>query len=145
MLDSCKDIAKLHEIEKNIWFTGRLNREEIAKLMENSLAFVQHSIISSSGDSEGTPVAILEAGAAALPVIATYHGGIPDVVINNETGILIQEHDVHEMAKAMSTLIENKPLAKKMGEAGRDRIKKNFSMNRYISKLREIINSQKDE
>ncbi|MFA5095623.1 MAG: glycosyltransferase [Candidatus Paceibacterota bacterium] len=140
LLNTCKNIVKTQKKENNIIFPGILKPKEVLKYMQNSLAFVQHSIIAESGDSEGTPVAILEASAAALPVIATYHGGIPDVIINNETGMLVDEYDTTMMANAMIKLIENKSLAKKMGLAGRERIKKCFSMDKYISKLRDVIN-----
>jgi glycosyltransferase involved in cell wall biosynthesis len=109
--------------------------------MNNSIAFVQHSIIANDGDSEGTPVSVLEAQASSLPVIATIHGGIPDVVINGKTGILVKEMDIEGMAAAMIELINNKELAKQMGNLGRQRIKDNFSMETHLNKLNQCIAS----
>ncbi|RYF82142.1 MAG: glycosyltransferase, partial [Chitinophagaceae bacterium] len=63
---------------------GVLKPAEIQEEMLHAIAFVQHSVIALTGDSEGTPVGIMEAQAAALPVISTMHAGIPDVVIHNE-------------------------------------------------------------
>ena len=60
---------------------GIVSHEEVALLMQESRVFVQHSLVPSSGDTEGTPVAILEAGAAGLPVVSTKHAGISEVVI----------------------------------------------------------------
>jgi colanic acid/amylovoran biosynthesis glycosyltransferase len=145
LLHTCKSIAKAYGIENNVTFPGILKPEEAMKLMETSLAFVQHSIVADSGDSEGTPVAVVEASTAALPVIATWHAGIPDVIINNETGFLVNECDISAMATAMLQLIENKGLAKSMGLAGRKRIKNNFSMDHYISTLRNLINGTNRE
>ena len=142
LLNTCRNIAKAYGIENNVLFPGTLKPEETMKYMENALAFVQHSVIADSGDSEGTPVAILEASAAALPVIATWHAGIPDVIINNETGILVNEYDIFGMATAMIKLIEDKDLAKNMGLAGRKRIKDHFTMEKYILTLRNFINSK---
>lgn len=107
--------------------------------MKNSIAFVQHSIQAIDGDSEGTPTAIIEASAASLPVISTKHAGIPEVVIDGETGLLVEEHDVAGMAEAMSTLLENKTLARKMGAAGKTRVKKYYSMGKHIERLTKII------
>jgi colanic acid/amylovoran biosynthesis glycosyltransferase len=140
LLNACKNIAKAYGIENNVYFPGVLKPEETMKLMESSLAFVQHSVIADNGDSEGTPVAVLEASAAALPVIATWHAGIPDVIINGETGILVNEFDIKAMTVAMIKLIEDNDLAKRMGLAGRERIKNQFSMDGYISKLGNLIN-----
>lgn len=141
LMNTCRNITKAYKIEESVSFPGILKQEEIMIYMENSLAFVQHSVIADSGDSEGTPLAVLEASAAALPVIATFHAGIPDVVINNETGILVKEYDILGMATSMLKLIENKQLAKAMGASGRDRIKSHFTMGKYISTLRNLINT----
>jgi len=141
LLNTCRNIMKAYDIDKSVSFPGILKPEETIMFMKNSLAFVQHSVIADSGDSEGTPVGVLEASAAALPVISTYHAGIPDVIINNETGILVNEYDIHAMAAGMIKLIEDKALAKSMGLAGRERIKNHFSMDKYISTLRNVINS----
>ena len=107
--------------------------------LSNSIAFIQHSVSAANGDSEGTPVAILEASASGLPVISTKHAGIPDVIINYETGILVDEHDVDAMANAMLKLLKEKDLAKKMGQTGKLHIQDNFSMEQYISKLSRAI------
>lgn len=138
LLQCQKLVTDLH-LEKNVEFKGVLAAEEIQILMQESIAFVQHSVVAQNGDSEGTPVAILEAQAAALPVISTYHAGIPDVVINNETGLLVQEQDVYRMAKNMLRLLQEENLAKKLGAAGRTRIKGNFTLERHLNILAETI------
>lgn len=140
LLNTCKNMVKAWKIEDNVTFLGVIKPQETRKEMENALAFVQHSIISDDGDSEGTPVAILEAQAAGLPVISTYHAGIPDVVIDGQTGFLVQETDIYAMKDAMIKIIINKDLAKVMGNRGRDRIKEKFTMDIYINKLRAVVN-----
>jgi colanic acid/amylovoran biosynthesis glycosyltransferase len=128
-------------LEKNVFFPGILKPEMIAGFMQKSLAFVQHSIVASSGDSEGSPVVILEASASALPVISTYHAGIPDIILDRVTGILVPEKDIEKMTDALMALLEDKELARKMGLAGRERIKNTFSMKKYIDVLRDELNS----
>lgn len=140
LLNTCKNMVRAWNIEKSVTFLGIIRPEETRAEMENALAFVQHSVIADNGDSEGTPLAVLEAQAAALPVISTYHAGIPDVVINNKTGFLVQERDIVAMKDAMIKLIRNKTLAKEMGAKGRDRIKNEFTMDIYINKLRDVLN-----
>jgi glycosyltransferase involved in cell wall biosynthesis len=75
---------------------------------------------------EGTPLAILEASAAGFPVISTVHAGIPDVVIDGETGFLVLEHDVVWMTAAMLKLLEDKELAQEMGFKGKKNVSSNF-------------------
>jgi glycosyltransferase involved in cell wall biosynthesis len=139
LLNTCRNITKAFKIEDKVTFLGAINPEQIRIEMENALAFVQHSVVADSGDSEGTPVAVLEAQAAALPVIATNHAGIPDVVVEDKTGFLVPETDIYAMKEAMKKILNNRSLAKEMGSAGRHRIKNNFTMEMYIDKLKKAL------
>jgi glycosyltransferase involved in cell wall biosynthesis len=139
LLPVCKKIVIKSDIEKNVVFKGVQSPEEIRDLMEGSIAFVQHSVTATNGDSEGTPVAILEAQAAALPVISTYHAGISDVVLNNVTGLLIEEQEVDGMAENMLRILQDTSLAKKLGEAGRKRIAENFTLEKHLQALTKEI------
>jgi glycosyltransferase involved in cell wall biosynthesis len=141
LLETCKELVKTLEIENKVIFPGRITPEQFAMYLEESLAFVQHSVTAPDGDMEGTPVAILEASAAGIPVISTIHAGIPDVVIHNETGLLCKEKDMEAMSKHMLQLLSNKSLAKNMGEAGSIRIKNHFSFRKHLTGLKDIIDS----
>jgi glycosyltransferase involved in cell wall biosynthesis len=141
LLEHCRQLVKTLSLEKNVFFPGILKPEMIAGFMQKSIAFVQHSLVATSGDSEGTPVAIMEASAASLPVISTYHAGIPDVILDGITGLLVPEKDIEKMADAMMVLLKDKKLARKMGQAGRERIKSEFSMERYIDVLKSLLYS----
>jgi glycosyltransferase involved in cell wall biosynthesis len=139
LLNVCKTLVWSWNLQNNIAFTGALKPNEIKILFESSIAFFQHSVTALSGDSEGTPVAILEAQAAGLPVISTYHAGIPDVVIDGETGLLVQEHDVDGMAHNMLRLLKENGLAKQLGQAGRKRVKENFTIEKHLGILQKEI------
>jgi glycosyltransferase involved in cell wall biosynthesis len=112
---------------------------EVAPLMQSARAFVQHSVIAPSGDSEGTPVAVLEAGATGLPVISTRHAGIPDVVVEGETGLLVDERDVEGMAEHMARLLADPALAGRMGRAARLHVEQHFSMAHSLERLWSVI------
>ncbi|RZK15273.1 MAG: glycosyltransferase, partial [Flavobacterium sp.] len=141
LLEVCKKTVSDLGIEENVVFKGVQTSKQIQVLFQESIAFVQHSVIATDGDSEGTPVAILEAQAAALPVIATYHAGIPDVIINNETGFLVKEHEVESMSQNMLQILKEPCLAKIMGEAGRQRVLQNFTMKKHLNKIENVIDS----
>lgn len=104
-----------------------------------SIAFIQHSITAENGDKEGTPVGIMEAAASGLPVISTYHAGIPDVIIDKQTGLLCGEHDVASMTNNILWVLENKTLAKSMGKASKERIKSEFSLEKHLGLLSEVV------
>jgi glycosyltransferase involved in cell wall biosynthesis len=84
-------------------------------------------------------VAVIEAQMTGIPVIATRHAGIPDVVVENETGLLVDETDVTGMANAMIELARNPQLAGKMGRAARERMLEKFTLDRHIEGLARMI------
>lgn len=139
LLNTCKNLVKYLSLEKNVSFLGVITTEEYINLLNESLAFIQHSIKANNGDMEGTPVSILEASSAGLPIISTYHAGIPDVVIHNETGFLCNEHDISKMSKYMFEVLENKDLAIKLGSNGKSRIKKYFNLENHLTIIDDII------
>ncbi len=140
LLNICKELAKLLNLEKSIDFKGACTPKEIKELFQDSLAFVQHSIVAENGDSEGTPVAVLEAQAAGLPVISTYHAGIPDVVINDETGLLCDELDVDAMSDNMLRILNENGLCQKLSAFGKERIGDNFLLSKHLGTLETLIN-----
>lgn len=139
LLTSCKNIVRYLGIESKIQFTGVLNRQSYINHFKSSLCYVQHSIVADNGDMEGTPVIILEASAAGLPVVSTRHGGIRDVIREYETGFLVDEHDVDGMAEKMIYLLRNREKAIEMGANGKANVKANFSMRTHIDNLAKAI------
>ncbi|ALJ04600.1 hypothetical protein APS56_05355 [Pseudalgibacter alginicilyticus] len=139
LLDSCKDLVEALHIKNNVLFPDRITPQEFQQYIVESLAFVQHSIEAQDGDMEGTPVAILEASGAGLPIISTNHAGISDVIIDNETGLLCNEKDIQQMSKNMIWVLENKKQAIQMGNKGKLRVFVSFSMARYLSDLSNVI------
>lgn len=142
LLNTCKNLVKYLKIGNSVYFPGVISPKQYMNYIEESLAFVQHSLTAENGDMEGTPVSVLEASAAGIPVISTKHAGISDVIIDEVTGLLIEEHDVEGMAKNMIRVIEDVEFAKKMGENGKQRILKNFTMENHIGKIQNMINGQ---
>lgn len=140
LLDTCLNLVRQFKLENKVQFLGVISFEELKKEFANSMAFVQHSVRASNGDMEGTPVSIMEAGLAGLPVISTKHAGIPDVIIHNETGLLCEEHDVDSMANHMIQILDNPSTAKELGEKNKERINEHFSLNKHLSSVQNAIN-----
>ena len=91
---------------------------------------------------EGTPNSILEASAIGLPIVSTNHAGIMDVVNHGISGFLVNEHEVDTMAKYMQELFENRELAKKMGQEGKNIINTSFTEEKYINTINSLIYSK---
>ncbi|TRZ44977.1 glycosyltransferase [Robertkochia solimangrovi] len=139
LLNSCRNLVRFLDMESSVLLPGVLLRENFIDLLTDSIAFVQHSIIAEDGDMEGTPVAILEASAAGLPVIATYHAGIPDVIEHGKHGFLVSEHDIESMAKYMNQLLDDIEMSKKMGSNARTNILENYTIERHIKVIQDLL------
>ncbi len=139
LLRVCQDLAHGLGISPAVSFLGAQPPEVIQQELRQARAFVQHSVEASDGDSEGTPNTVLEAGASGLPVIATRHAGISDVVVDGKTGILVDERDTQDMAKHMSTMCHDSDFAGRMGAAARQHVAANYSLAQSISRLWSII------
>jgi colanic acid/amylovoran biosynthesis glycosyltransferase len=135
----CKQLARAMGLAERVVFAGPLPHAEVAATLRQARAFVQHSMRAENGDSEGTPVAILEAGASGLPVISTRHGGICDVVQEGVTGLLVDEGDVAGMAAAMLRLARDPALAAQLGQRAAARISSEFAQNQQIDRLWAVI------
>ncbi len=139
LLESSRQLAERLGIEHAVDFLGPQSHDVVSAEMSAARAFVQHSVEAPSGDREGTPVAVLEASATGIPVVATRHAGIPDVIIDGETGYLVDEGDVRRMAQRMLQLVDHPEHAASLGRAGRERIAEHFTMQRSITVLREVL------
>lgn len=126
-------------IAANVILHGMVTPGEVKAAMGRCGVFVQHSVTAANGDIEGLPVAILEAMAAGLPVVATRHSGIPEAVEDNVTGLLVDEFDVAGMAACMARLCADPALAKTYGTAGRARVISTFSQEKTIGQLQDIM------
>ena len=135
----CKRLATALGLGSRVQFVGVQNPDFISKLMRTARAFVQHSLEAENGDCEGTPVAVIEAQMTGLPVISTKHAGIPDVVVNEETGFIIEEGDVDGMSARMLQLAHYPELAGRMGRAARERALCNYTLDRHLNQLAEMI------
>lgn len=139
LLESCKDLARALRLGDAIEFFGGMNTAQIAAELPKARCFVQHSIEAQNGDCEGTPNVVLEAGACGVPVVSTTHAGIPDVVIDGDTGFLVPEFDIQAMADRMACLARSPDRARVMGVAARARIEQWFTVERSIEGLHHIV------
>lgn len=95
-------------------------------------------VYSMSSSFEGLPLALLEAMAMELPVVATAVGGIPEVVVEGETGRLVPSDTPEELAGAVRSLLEDRQLRRRMGRAGRERVEERFSMTRMSREVHAV-------
>lgn len=144
LLETCKTLAAEWNIDKSVSFPGSVLHKDAPALYASASMFVQHSVTPSYGDAEGTPVTILEAQAAGLPVVSTRHAGITEAVVDGETGYLVDERDVEGMADRMISLLDDPSRMQVMGAAARQHIRNNYSMTKHIGVLQEVIDAARE-
>lgn len=115
------------ERKKNITILPWQNREAMKKIFSETKIVIVPSLY-----LDPFPTVNLEAMAAEKPVIGTCFGGTPEIVLNNETGYLINPYDEKELAEKIIDLLKNPDKAKLFGENGRERIKNYFSLKNQV-------------
>jgi colanic acid/amylovoran biosynthesis glycosyltransferase len=139
LFDMCRALATSMAIDHAVSLLGVQPHEIVREEMLQARAFVQHSMTAPGGDSEGTPVAILEASAAGLPIVATRHAGIPDVVVEGKTGFLVDEGDTGGMARHLVALADDPGLADEIGGNAARHVRRHFTLTHSIGRLARVL------
>ena len=137
-LEAIKGLCKVSGLMDDCHFTGYVkSRTELSALYRLSTVFVTASTIETQG------LVVLEAAASGLPIVAVEATCIPELVHNNENGILLSDNDVNTMADSIAIILNSDPLAKRMGNAGR-RIALDhdvqLTVRKYEAMYKEMLN-----
>jgi len=122
----------------SIIFTGKLSPEDLADEYRTANVFTLPAIVDSKGDTEGLGVVLIEAMELGLPIVASNVGGIPDVVIDGESGILVPEKDPVALANAFKRLEADPALIEKLLAGARKRIDECFTWDGIIERQIEV-------
>ncbi|MCX6199936.1 MAG: glycosyltransferase [Bacteroidetes bacterium] len=140
LFEACKILVRSLQMENKVEFKEILSPAEVYAEMKKAKVFVQHSVTTPiNKDKEGTPIAVLEAMATGLPVVSTRHGGIAEVITENETGFLVNEYDVEEMANAMMRLVTDNNLVFETGKRASESIHLNPLFKNYTENLTALL------
>jgi colanic acid/amylovoran biosynthesis glycosyltransferase len=101
LAEPLRELAEELRIADRVSFPGFVSQAKLRDLFYQSHVFVHPSVTGPDGDREGVPNAMLEAMASGLPVIATWHGGIPEAIQHGETGLLVAEHSDEGLATGL--------------------------------------------
>ena len=123
-----------------IIFTGKLSPEALANEYKTANVFTLPAIVDSKGDTEGLGVVLIEAMELGLPIVASNVGGIPDVVIDGASGILVPEKDPQALANAYKRLAADPELVKQLLDGAQKRIAECFTWDGIIERQIAVYN-----
>jgi colanic acid/amylovoran biosynthesis glycosyltransferase len=118
-----------------IVFHGSKNQTEVAALLATADIMLVPSVTAASGDQEGLPIVIKEGMAMALPIVASRHAGIPEIVVHGETGLLVAERDFASLAAHLVALAGDRGERMRLGRAGRALIESKYDNETLVDEL----------
>jgi glycosyltransferase involved in cell wall biosynthesis len=119
-------------------FLGTQPPEVVRQWMNRAHLLCVPSITAANGDSEGSPIVILEAQAMGLPVVGSRHSGIPDVLVHGQTGLLAAERDWQGLATHILALWQDHALWQRLSEQAQQQVRSMFDIRHQTSKLEAI-------
>jgi glycosyltransferase involved in cell wall biosynthesis len=126
-------------LQRCVILAGAKPQSQLRQRLAAANVFVLPSVIDPDGGMDNLPTVIMEAMATGLPVVSTALGGIPEMVIENETGFLVAPGDAIAMANAIEKLINDASLAKRIGECGYERAQRLFSIEKNVRELCALL------
>lgn len=132
-LPRLRALANQLNVSEYVRFIGSASDEELRELYRGCSMFVLPS------EKEGFGIVFLEAMAYAKPVVAGAHGGTPSVVIEGETGLLVQREETGQIAEAICRLVGDSELSNRLGRAGYERLAEHFTFERFEANLDEVF------
>jgi len=127
------------EVYSHIQLVGWKSQEDVARLLKSVDIFLAPSVTGADGDQEGIPVVLMEALACGLPVISTFHSGIPELIQDRQSGFLVQERDAVALAEKLEYLAAHPEVGDNMGKTGRAWVEKHHNINQLNEQLVKIF------
>ena len=125
-------------VDRFVSFLGVLPREEVAKHLSACDILLAPSVVTRTGDRESGLIVAKEAAACGIPVVATMHGGLPDIIDEGSTGFLVPERDVARLSERIGLLIADPALRKRLGAAGRLKMEREYDVRARVAELENL-------
>jgi colanic acid/amylovoran biosynthesis glycosyltransferase len=147
--DALHKEVKYLRLEKHVNFLGKVPQKKVIKILQSGDCLICPSITTHEGKREGLPIVVMEAAACSLPIIATNHAAIPEI-LKNDRGILVKERSVRYLSNAMVRVLRNyRRLRKKLGKKARQLTIQEYDVEKLVKRLLDIFglakNIQKQE
>jgi len=142
--ENLRNLARKLNLKKNIIFLGYVPDDNLIDYYNSCDIFIltpREIKTDNYIDAEGFGIVYLEAGSCEKPVIASNTGGVPEAVIDGETGILVEPENFEETANAIIRLLENSELGKKLGKNARKKVMEELNWKKISEKIFQIYHT----
>ena len=126
-------------LQTNVQLTGALPRMKMLRYIQEATVLAAPSVVGHDGDRDGLPTTILEAMALGTPCVSTDVTGIPEVLYDGNTGLMVSQHDSVALADALERLLQDPRLGTSLAEKARALIESKFDIHKNTAELREIF------
>jgi colanic acid/amylovoran biosynthesis glycosyltransferase len=131
-------VHQLH-LDDEVEILEPVTSEEIRSFLQTSSIFLLPSVTAKNGDQEGIPVVLMEAMSTGIPVISTFHSGIPELVEDGAQGYLVPERDVEQLASRIIELLQDREKRMSLGRKGREKVTSLFNIDGLNDRLIDIF------
>ena len=135
-----QELIDRYHLEKQVKMVGALPQEKIRSYLDSADIFILPCIVASDGDMDGVPVSLMEAMAMEIPTVSTNISGIPELIIDGESGILVNQKDEVALSTALQNLLLDPELRRIMGVNCRQRIIAEYNIHKTVSALGQLFN-----
>lgn len=142
-----EELVEHYSLQRNIELTGAVFQQRIQSYLQQSDVFVLPCLTTPDGDMDGVPVSLMEAMAVEIAAISTRVSGIPELIEDGVSGLLVPEQDPLALADALQSVLEDDELRLRLGENGRHRIMRDFNIEESVRQLAALFENcvQADE
>ncbi|WP_426785043.1 glycosyltransferase [Rahnella variigena] len=130
------------ELNEQVIFSGAQTQETVTDYLNISDIFLLPSVTAADGDMEGIPVALMEAMAMGIPVISTFHSGIPELIENGISGFLVKEHDAEGIANIVEDIIKDPSVLTDICQNAKMKIDNEYDQDKSYSRMLTILSNQ---
>lgn len=137
--DDLRALISRLSLADHVELAGPLPREALLGLYPRAAVVAAPCVVGRDGNRDGLPTVLVEAMALGVPVVATPVTGIPELVLDGQTGLLVPERDAAALARAIGHVLRDPDTARRLAEAGRARVERDFDLRANVARLRTLF------
>jgi len=134
-----EQLVEQYALQEVVELAGVVFQEHLKEYLNRADVFVLPCMIASNGDMDGIPVSLMEAMAMEIATVSTYVSGIPELIEDGQSGLLVKEKDAEALADALQRLLEDDELRTRLGKNGRQKVMEEFNIDKSAAQLATLF------